>query len=82
MDLEEKQRQAEIKQNEDLERKIAQAERERQQEEVLSRTRASELKKLQEEEKKQRMMPVKAKAELHQMRLNRLRRFEAKQAKK
>ena len=46
LDLEEKQRQVEIKQNEELERKIAMAERERQQEEVLSRTRAAELKKL------------------------------------
>jgi fused signal recognition particle receptor len=55
LDLEEKQRQAEIKQNEDLERKIAMAERERQQEEVLSRTRASELKKLQEEEAAQKL---------------------------
>ena len=55
LELEEKQRQAEIRQNEDLEKKIAMAERERQQEEILSRTRASDLKKLQEEEAAQKL---------------------------
>lgn len=55
LELEEKQRQAEIKQNEELESKIAQAEKERQQEEILSHTRAAELKKLQEEEAAQKL---------------------------
>lgn len=50
LELEEKQRELEIKQNEELERKISAAEKERQQEELLSKTRAAELKKLQEEE--------------------------------
>lgn len=40
----------EIKQNEELEKKIANAEKERQNEEILSKQRAEELKKLQEEE--------------------------------
>jgi len=46
LQTEEKQRQLEIKQNEELEQKISVAEKERQNEEVLSKTRATELKKL------------------------------------
>jgi len=43
---EEKQRQVEIKQSEELEQKITAAEQERKQEEVQSKTRAGDLKKL------------------------------------
>ena len=47
---EEKQRQNEIKQSEELEAKITAAEQERKQEEISSKQRALDLKKLQEEE--------------------------------
>ena len=52
---EEKQRQLEIKQNEELETKISNAEKERRNEEELAKTRASDLKKLQEEEAAQKL---------------------------
>jgi hypothetical protein len=43
---EEKQRQMEIKQNEELEQKITNAEKERRNEEELAKTRAADLKRL------------------------------------
>jgi hypothetical protein len=51
----EKTRQMEIKQSEELEAKITAAEKERKQEESLSKERAVELKKLQEEEAVQKL---------------------------
>lgn len=52
---EEKQRQLEIKQNEELEQKISNAEKERRNEEELAKSRAADLKKLQEEEAAQKL---------------------------